>query len=284
MSEKLPENRFLFVVGHARSGTTALLEAINTCQDVFLLGESNFYRNDWRTDFAPWYLEMNRQFREKSGEPAGRSQRLEVKASEYRAVLSELLTRHRIVGDKIAFRQRRYDYSVEKFFRYHRQQFLRAHHLYVFRSPDAVIASCINMFESGSVVESAARELSISCAQVMFCGLEMWRVFPKCRVWIHEHITASSFVSLGADIGVDLSGAMPTYHDVSSRRTTDRETTLRAVDEVAFVCDIYRQISGAVETSRDEVTDPRRFDRCRIELRAWLEARTELPLFYPAEA
>ena len=284
MIEKLPETRFLFVVGHARSGTTALLEAINTCQDVFLLGESNFHRNYWRNDFAPWYREMHRQFLEKSGGPPGRSDRLEVQAVEYLAVLSELLARHRIVGDKIAFRQRYHDYSIDAFFRYHRSNFLRSHYLYIFRSPDAVIASCVNMFESGLRRAEVVRDLAISCAQVMFCGLEMWRTFPKCRVWIHEHITARSFASLGADIGVDLSEAMLSYHDVSSRRTTDHETALRAIDEVSFVCDLYRQIVGAVETSRDEVTDPRSFDRCRIELRAWLEARAELPVFNPTGA
>jgi len=56
-------DRGLFVVGHARSGTTILLDALNSSRDVYCLGEANLHKTIEKTDFSIWFNTMHRSFR-----------------------------------------------------------------------------------------------------------------------------------------------------------------------------------------------------------------------------
>src|SRR5204862_6445007 len=61
-SSDLLEKQGLFVVGHARSGTSILMQALNTSPDIFLLGEANLYVEGLRIGFPRWFNDMHRQF------------------------------------------------------------------------------------------------------------------------------------------------------------------------------------------------------------------------------
>ncbi len=52
----------LFVVGAARSGTTALQTALNASDDVFLLGEANFFRENLKRGFRARYNARHQVF------------------------------------------------------------------------------------------------------------------------------------------------------------------------------------------------------------------------------
>src|ERR1700761_4854868 len=45
----------LFIIGHARSGTTVLQNALNGSNDIYLFGEANFYLDDGAPDFRARY-------------------------------------------------------------------------------------------------------------------------------------------------------------------------------------------------------------------------------------
>ena len=49
------EDRSIFIVGCARSGTTILWKALNCSDDIFLLSETNPYRNGWKANFVDTY-------------------------------------------------------------------------------------------------------------------------------------------------------------------------------------------------------------------------------------
>src|SRR5271165_5087668 len=59
-----PHNQegMLFVVGAARSGTTALQAALNASHDIFLLGEANFFRENLKSGFRRRYNARHRAF------------------------------------------------------------------------------------------------------------------------------------------------------------------------------------------------------------------------------
>jgi len=45
----------VFVTGHARSGTTIMLEILNSSPDVFIIDEGELYLNTLARDFAEYY-------------------------------------------------------------------------------------------------------------------------------------------------------------------------------------------------------------------------------------
>src|ERR1700722_5699340 len=55
----------LFIIGHMRTGTTVLQNALNESKDILLFGEANFHRDpglsDFRTRYNRWHEENGNQ-------------------------------------------------------------------------------------------------------------------------------------------------------------------------------------------------------------------------------
>ena len=52
----------LLVIGHARSGTTVLLNALNTCRDIYLLGEPFTFRDGGVAGFRQRFNDKHRRY------------------------------------------------------------------------------------------------------------------------------------------------------------------------------------------------------------------------------
>jgi len=133
----------LFIVASARSGTTIFQHCLNSCADIYLLGEANLALNFWREDFREWYNQMHRSLgnhRSKStvaldvGNGGDDPARFLIAQSQ----------RFRYVGEKIAFGPHGMYFETthqEAMLQFHIRFFYRSTYFFMFRRPYSVYTS-----------------------------------------------------------------------------------------------------------------------------------------------
>ena len=140
------EKQGLFVVGHARAGTTALMRALNSSPHIFLLGEANLSFEGLRPGFARWYNQMHAADRKPKTKnsfcpsaPSDDANGVET--------LHWLSQRFRYVGEKMAFRSESLGYDPWGFFDFHARNFFLSHYVCVVRNPADVLTSSHTIFK-----------------------------------------------------------------------------------------------------------------------------------------
>jgi len=140
LSEPASQRRMLFVVGAARSGTTAMQTALNASAEVFLLGEANLFRENLKPGFRARY---NAQHRDGGLPPSKQTECPEVapENSTWVEIVAALAMQHRFVGEKVAFGAYEPDRFVSEFLAFHRRHFHGAAYILTFRNPrDAILS------------------------------------------------------------------------------------------------------------------------------------------------
>ena len=131
----------VFIVGHARSGTSVFCDALNLSDEVHLLHEAHFFAHPRVADYVAFFNRQHRAFgntRSKGTWLAPSS------APETAAELLERLARdHRYAGEKIAFGSSAVDgrAAQDAFFEHHSASFPQAWHLVLVRDPVEVVWS-----------------------------------------------------------------------------------------------------------------------------------------------
>jgi len=116
--------------GAARSGTTALQTALNASDDVFLLGEANFFRENLKRGFRARYNARHQVF----GFPPSKqtiARRWRPRAARG-WIPCGLLAQHRLVGETIAFGAFEPDQWVSEFLAFQRRYFPAAAYILAF--------------------------------------------------------------------------------------------------------------------------------------------------------
>lgn len=205
-------DRGLFIVGHARSGTSVLLDALNSSKDVYCLGEANIHMSIEREgkNFCSWYNEMHRRVLKQP--VLSRSLYLpEFNDKSGWQVLKILSKSYQYIGEKVAFRQEEMGYDYESFFSFSAKYFQNSVFICVIRNPEAVTISNVKMFMSGEVHEDTIKQVAISQMQIYYLILSIYLTFSKVFVLSHEDITQDTFDYLGKSIGIDLEKAGSNY-------------------------------------------------------------------------
>jgi hypothetical protein len=232
------ESKCLFIVGHARSGTSILLEALNDSPEVFLLGEANLHQHGLMPHFAEWYNLMHIQM----GNPPAKYSYcplLESPAANGVECMEALALRYAFVGEKIAFRDVALGYNPEAFFEFQARYFLNANYVCVLRDPLSVLQSSAEMFGAGQL-DLYAR----SYLKNLLLIANLYRVFPKVNVLVHERISADTFRALGERLGLDLSGSSAYYReDLQARRQPKINAPFFGVEVLSSMyerfCDVF---------------------------------------------
>jgi hypothetical protein len=140
LSQPANQSRCVFIVGAARSGTTALQTAMNAHDDVFLLGEAFFFWENLRRHFRARYNRKHRGF----GYPPSKQNDCPAVAPEdgtWIETLIYLAKQYRFVGDKIPFGGYRAARWPSEFLAFQRRHFHCAAYLLCFRNPrDAILS------------------------------------------------------------------------------------------------------------------------------------------------
>lgn len=134
------QRRMLFVVGAARSGTTAMQTALNASPEVFLLGEANLFRENLKPGFQRRYNDRQRAI----GLPPSKEASCPLAGPEtgtWVEAFAGLLSQYRLVGEKVAFGAFQPDRLVSEFLAFHRRHFAEAAYVLMFRNPSDAILS-----------------------------------------------------------------------------------------------------------------------------------------------
>jgi hypothetical protein len=140
LSEFANQQRMLFVVGAARCGTTAMQRALNASAEVFLLGEAYFFWENLKPGFRARYNAKHRAF----GYPASKQNDCPAVAPEnstWVETVAALASKHRFVGEKVAFGSYKADWWPSEFLLFQRRHFHAAAYILAFRNPrDAILS------------------------------------------------------------------------------------------------------------------------------------------------
>jgi hypothetical protein len=119
-----PSSSGLFIVGHVRSGTTILQNALNDSDEIYLFGEAQFCRDPGSRDFAARYNAMHRSFANQITKSTYCPPIL-TEDGTWQDYLRELSTLYRYVGDKVAFGPDADHHIRDTFFAFQCRHFFR---------------------------------------------------------------------------------------------------------------------------------------------------------------
>ncbi len=204
--------RCLFVVGPARSGTTILTDALNHARSIYLLGEPDFHADPGTPGFANRFNTHRAQGGNQTTKGAYCPDFFDG-AGTWAQTLDRLSKSYVFVGSKIATRTAATSEQIATILRFHSSHFYDSHYLFSFRQPKAIIVSSyyfqLALGGQASPVEHVIRNF----VDTVGLFITMRRTFPNVQVVFHPDVTRETFATIGAAIGVDLSGAGDYYDD-----------------------------------------------------------------------
>jgi Sulfotransferase family len=190
LTEPANQSRMVFIVGAARSGTTALQTALNTSDDVFLLGEAFFFWENLRPGFRARYNEKHRGF---AYAPSKQNDCPAVapENATWVETIAALVSRHRLVGDKISFGGYKAGRWPSEFLAFHRRYFHGAAYILMFRNPRDAILSPRSSWGIENLVPWARSYIAAQRALIRL------RVnFPRTVPVILETVETATFESI----------------------------------------------------------------------------------------
>ena len=216
--------RGLFVVGHARAGTSILQAALNTSPDVFLFGEANFHFHALNANFRDWYNRLHTMF----GAPHLKSSycpALLPEAATGLEYLQSLAANYRWVGEKVAFGASSEDFGFNSFSNFHERRFYDAHYVCIIKHPFSTLISNKTMFKALDM-RPHVRSFIKTLAKIV----EVNSIHPNVRVLVHEQITAKTFEKLSDFLSIPLDEAFSCYVQ-GKQGHVEREAAERVLGE-----------------------------------------------------
>ena len=205
---KTGEPAHLLLIGPARSGTTILLNALNTSPEMNLLSECNSYREHGEKNFRERFnaVQAGSRLQTSKASYAPRLPNLPDDADNdgYFAALSAFRP---IFGEKIALTTPRYGHDVGKLQSWIERR--RPWCLFVFRHPEPTLKSMAAMFPS-----IRPQENIYTYAMAVCLYLDLARYLPNVAHVVHEEITPDTFRALGGWLNADLGAAHEWYEEL----------------------------------------------------------------------
>jgi hypothetical protein len=198
----------LFVVGHARTGTSILRAALNTSPEIFLLGEANLHLSHNKPSFAAWYREMHEKVFNNTPSKNTSCPDPKDPAGDAWDVLLTLRQNYRLVGDKMAFRSRRLGYDFYGSYRFLQDYFLGSHIICTLRNPRDVLGSNALMFRPSDL-----NEYVLSYFECLALQIDLVSTFDHATILVHESISPDTFVHLGEWLDCDLRNAYSSWYE-----------------------------------------------------------------------
>jgi hypothetical protein len=244
--EVAARDRGLFVVGHARSGTSILADALNTSEDVYCFMEPYFYRSLDLPEFAAWFNKMHQDF----GNPPMKGYWApSFGGATARGVVRNLRETYRYVGEKLAFRQREKDYDFQKFVEFSVEEFSKSPFICVIRDPIQVTSSVIDTFEASNFNSEKLKEIVKSQLETYSVILQLSSIVPLCYLLFHESIDNEILATLGSELSINLEGAMNLYR--ADCRLTPHDPGTQGIlndnQDMKLLCEMHSRIRNLVD-------------------------------------
>lgn len=242
IQDQLAENG-LFVVGHARSGTSVLHMALNTSPDIFLLGEANLHQHHAKSGFARWYRSMHESFSNLRTKGLSCPTPDDPEGDGW-DVLLKLRRHYRFVGDKVAFRSRGLGYDFDGCFQFLQDFFPKAHIIGTLRHPRDVLASHALMFPEVGLAPAV-----VSYLECLALEIDLLATFDDAVILVHEHIEESTFIRLGEWLNCDLSHAYERCYELQFQGPRHAKPAGLGGDLLELCTHYYDRLCHALEAS-----------------------------------
>ena len=205
-----------FIIGFARSGTTASLELVNnSIPSAYILGEANLYCPKHIPNFYEWYRGHVLIQKTQPAKSYHLPNLIPHRSATWWENLLALRSYYRIVGDKMAFNASHFDIatpaSIQAFFE---ARFYNAKYLFLFRDPIATLRSWARLANFSS--DAAMRREMIAWLRTVRLWADMVRIFPHTLTLIREEMGDAAAERLGSFIGHPLDKGY--YHTKSTVR------------------------------------------------------------------
>jgi hypothetical protein len=246
------QSRMLFIIGHARSGTSALFELMNYHPELLLLFESNSFLPRMRRNFAE-----NFSSRMAAVRPAIRKGYFcapPVSGPDHPfTVLPALLEHYRLVGEKIALSPRENPFvscPVALCLNYYAQHFPFAKYIFLARTPFEATEALRRILPRADLAEILRLYAAYMAGMIQFQS-----VLPSSRVLFMEDFEHLNSAALNRLVGLDILSDNVTLSP--DRRTTRQSVPApdwSALDyELRAVHDLYTRTRLMFSTNDYEI-------------------------------
>ena len=236
---ELPSDRFLFVIGAARSGTTVLQNALNDSSEIFLFGEPNFHTDDGTPGFAARYNAMHRSWANQENKSSFCPAVLPTDGT-WREYLSKLGAHYRLVGAKTVIEPARDRAYLDQLFDFQCRNFYRSRYIFTFRAPVPTISSTqqLQLLVQGGTDE--IRLIVRGYAETARLYIRMLRNLPHVRAVFQEDADRQTFQALEEWLGVPLPRAHDYYDRDKIRKHPDPDGDSKIHEAIAALEQIYQ--------------------------------------------
>jgi len=232
------DTKGIFVVGHARSGTSVLNDALNSSPDVWMFGEANFHFSGQREKFRSWYNEMHQSTFDNPVSKTTHCPNLLSEDATGEDYLVKLSKQYPLVGDGVAFRDETLGYTFKGFIEYQQLNFYTAHYICILRHPGSTLESARRMWPGADMAIYARSYL-----RTLLLIIDVHRVFPNSRIIIHEQVSSQTFTKLSTFLNADLSGGAALYNKTFQFQTAeDWEVAGLAADHRLLLDEAWRRL------------------------------------------
>ena len=255
--------RGLFIIGHARSGTTILQNALNDSDDIVLLGEPNLHVDTGSRDFRRRYNAMHQGFGNQENK-SSYCPALFADDESWDAYLVALNQRYRYVGAKVVVDPEGADETAERIYEFAMREFYRSRYVFTFRNPIDVLCSMQNLCSYGGRQPPSPAAIMRSYLISIRLYIRMLRTMPKVQVLFHGRISAATFADLGKMLKIDLGNCHKYYSDEKANRYTPNLGSWQnqALDRVYAVYEEFRDGAAngydliQIDQNRDAMLNP----------------------------
>jgi hypothetical protein len=192
------QSQMVFVVGSARSGTTALQDGLSAGDDAFVLGEAFFFWENLRPGFRARHNTKRRLF----GLPPSKLYDCPAVAPEdatWVETFAALASRHRLVGDKIPFGGYREGRWPSEFVAFQHRHFPQAAYVLTFRNPRDAIVSPRSTWGIQDLVPWTRSYIAAQRALI-----RLRRHFPRTVAVFLETVGPDTFAAIERCVGCPL--------------------------------------------------------------------------------
>ena len=235
----VPDDRGLFVIGAARSGTTVFQNALNSSPEIFLLGEPALQDDPGTPDFAARYNAMHRSWGNQENKSSFCPPLFDQDAP-WHHYLARLARHYRYVGSKIVVNPHEAARTCQQLFEFHCRHFYRSHYVFTFRNPIDVLMSTRGLAELNGDEAAGYDTVLKSFLQVMALYIRFLRNLPSVRAVFHEDLGEAVLRDTGAWLGVDLGEAAGYVLTLPDKRTIYLAGDTNVFTDMSLIQQLYK--------------------------------------------
>jgi hypothetical protein len=237
----------LFVIGHARTGTTILENALNDHDQIYILGEADLYSDPGTPDFRERHNAKHRDLRNQDNK-GNYCPKLFEGDESWDAYFLALARTYRYVGAKIVINPYSDPRAADQLFDFATLNFYASNFLFTFRNPSDVLGSNQGLAEWSGGPAPSIKVVMRSYLRVMQLYLRMLRNLPHVTAVFHDQVTPATFEAIGKRLGLDL-GRSYRYYSGEKAKTyapsVDDSGDRALLDRVTHYYELLKQQSVA---------------------------------------